>query len=95
MKPQGQGLTGADFVRQADERHHKGGMKVGFYGCTDQVVRIAWAATEDEHKAPRQADVECPACGNTHRVGNFMWRKPHSVEEFLLSELHLGGWSNE
>lgn len=62
--------------------------KIGFYGCTDQVVRVS-CVVEQGKRSPAQAWVDCPACGKRHPAKNFMWRKPHSTDEFALAQIHL------
>jgi hypothetical protein len=62
--------------------------KLGFYGCTNQLVRVS-CVVEKGKRAPIDALIDCPACGNKHHAKNFMWRKPHSADEFALAQVHL------
>lgn len=64
------------------------GFKVGFYGCTDQLVRVAYHYS-GKGRMPQHFWVNCPACGNKHRVNTPLWRQAKSVEEFLLSHIEL------
>lgn len=63
-------------------------LKVGFYGCNGQVVRLGCVVPQ-ERKAPQYLMVDCPSCGHRHSAHKPMWRKPHSAEEFELSHLEV------
>lgn len=65
------------------------GLKVGFYGCRDTLVRVSWVKRTDGENAPRKFTVDCPVCEQSHEVSQPMWRAAHSSEEFLLSNVHL------
>jgi len=39
--------------------------KVGFFGCTDQVVRVSCVVATGK-RAVTEAWVDCPACGQRH-----------------------------
>lgn len=62
--------------------------KVGFYGCTNQLVRVGVVARKGR-RLPQSAMLDCPACGRTHPAKNFMWRLAHSEQEYQASEVHL------
>lgn len=63
----------------------------GFYGCAragrGRVVRLAWAGPG---RPPRSAELDCPACGETHRVA-LSWRRATALDRDREPELVLAG----
>lgn len=52
--------------------------RIGFYGCTSGGGRLVRVGLSDEsNRPPRFATVDCPACGNEHKV-ELTWRQPSS-----------------
>lgn len=64
-------------------RGKKAKTKVGFYGCSNRVVRLQ--ATNDW---PRKARVVCPACGHEHDV-HPAWRTPTRLDKGREPDLTL------
>lgn len=63
--------------------------KVGFYGCAaGAVARIVRVGLADQGKPPRFATVDCPACGERHRVG-LMWRQVEPLDEDREPEVYV------
>lgn len=63
---------------------------VGFYGChvgSGTVVRVAWSGP-NRQSAPRFKTVDCPGCGNRHKV-QLMWRRPSSAQELEMAMVKL------
>lgn len=61
--------------------------QVGFFGCSDRLVRVGRKA--DGSPAPKRRVIDCPACSKEHAV-NFAWRRARgddlaSVELWVTS----------
>lgn len=64
-------------------------VRIGAYGCAagrGRVVRLRWVGAEDPPAYVEE--LECPACGETHRVA-LTWRSPTEYDEQREPDLEL------
>lgn len=77
-----------DSHSQLNDKQTNAPLKVGFYGCSNTVVRVGFSGQKGT-KGPAHALIDCPACNRRHKAVNFMWRPAKSFTEWDTAEVHL------